>query len=81
MGREARVEACAIVRYEDDYGRGQRADMLKRCCAEWERVPSTIGVFLLFLKYLCVCLHWVFIVTRGTFTASWGIFPHGALIL
>ena len=81
MGREARVEACAIVRYEDDYGRGQRADMLKRCCAEWERVPSTIGVLLLFLQYLCVCLHWVFVVTRGTFTASWGIFPHGALIL
>ena len=81
MGREVRVEACAVAWYEDDYGRGQRADTLKRCCAEWERVASTIRVLLLFFKHLCVCLHWIFIVTRGTFTASWGIFPRSALIL
>jgi len=72
MGREVRVEACAVVWYEDDYGRGQRADTLKRCCAEWKRVPSTTGVLLLFFKYLCVCLHWVFAVTCGTFTAVMG---------
>ena len=81
MGREVRVEACAVVRYEDDYGRGQRADTLKRCYTEWERVPLTIGVLLLFFKYLCVWLHWILVMTRGTITASWGIFPCSALIL
>lgn len=27
MGREARKEPAAVVQYEDDYSRGQRADM------------------------------------------------------